>query len=179
MVFVDSSPSFMLGDGSINDGYLLTDGVHLTKPAMNKLAKNLKLKIKDKVEGVCKNKHTPPTQTPSVNQQTAHSPTDNNEGWTEITRRKRRHYDNNHVQHHDNSSNQRYDTRQRSQHYNNYNLSSSENRCQFCAETGHTTSNVVMGNLSNVTHAYPLVTNPNVVTFIPVRTRQRRVAIYT
>ncbi len=26
VVFVDSSPSFMLSDGSINDGYLLTDG---------------------------------------------------------------------------------------------------------------------------------------------------------
>ncbi len=36
------------------------------------------------------------------------------------------------------------------------------------------TSNVVMGNLSNVTHAYPLVTNPNFVTSIPVRNSAKK-----
>ena len=34
--FINNDPSFHLQDGSVNDGYLLPDGVHLTKPATNK-----------------------------------------------------------------------------------------------------------------------------------------------
>ena len=52
--FVDNSPSFFLRDGSVNDGYLIQDGVHLTRRATNKLASNMKLRIKDCVSGVCR-----------------------------------------------------------------------------------------------------------------------------
>ena len=41
--YVDNDPTFHLQDGSINDGYLLPDGTHLTKAATNKLVANLKL----------------------------------------------------------------------------------------------------------------------------------------
>jgi len=51
--FVDNDPYFHLGDGSINDGYLLGDGVHLTRRATNRLAQNLKLNIRDVNDGVC------------------------------------------------------------------------------------------------------------------------------
>ena len=52
---MDNTPSFKLGDGSVNDGYLFADGVHITRSAMNKLAMNLKLQVKDRGEGVCRN----------------------------------------------------------------------------------------------------------------------------
>ena len=44
VIFADSTPSFTLGDGSVNDGYLHRDGVHLTHAAVNRLAKNLRVK---------------------------------------------------------------------------------------------------------------------------------------
>ena len=48
--YVDQRGSFTLGDGSINDGYILPDGVHLNRSGANRLAKNLKLKVKDNVK---------------------------------------------------------------------------------------------------------------------------------
>ena len=45
MEFIDNDPTFYLQDGSINDGYMLPDGVHLTKAATNKLVMNLKLEL--------------------------------------------------------------------------------------------------------------------------------------
>ena len=47
------TPSFTLGDGSVNDGYLHRDGVHLTHAAVNQLAKNLRLKKRNDASGVC------------------------------------------------------------------------------------------------------------------------------
>ena len=44
--FINNVRSFYLQDGTVNDGYLLPDGVHLTKPATNKLVANLKLQLK-------------------------------------------------------------------------------------------------------------------------------------
>ena len=44
--FVDNDPSFHLQDGTINDGYLLSDGVHLSRAATNKLVSNLKLQLR-------------------------------------------------------------------------------------------------------------------------------------
>ncbi len=45
--FIDNAPMFILGDGTINDSYLETDGVHLTVAATNRLSKNLGLRLKD------------------------------------------------------------------------------------------------------------------------------------
>ena len=61
--FVDNAPSFSLGDASINDGYLLPDGVHITTRAMDKIARNLKLAVKDAADGVCKD-HAPKSTGP-------------------------------------------------------------------------------------------------------------------
>ena len=44
--FIDNDPTFHLQDGSINDRYMLPDGVHLTKAATNKLVTNLKLQLR-------------------------------------------------------------------------------------------------------------------------------------
>ena len=37
ITFVDNTKMFTLGDGSINDGYLCSDVIHITKTAINKL----------------------------------------------------------------------------------------------------------------------------------------------
>ena len=44
--FVNNDPSFYLQDGNVNDGYLLPDGVHLSRAATNKLVTNLKLPLR-------------------------------------------------------------------------------------------------------------------------------------
>ena len=44
--FIDNTPSFTLGDGKINDGYIWKNGPHLTRPGVNCLARNLKLKLR-------------------------------------------------------------------------------------------------------------------------------------
>ena len=52
--FVDHTPTFTLGDGTVNDGYLHADGVHVTSAAMNRMARSLHLPIKDRDAGVCR-----------------------------------------------------------------------------------------------------------------------------
>ena len=44
--FIDHDLSFHLQDGTINDGYLLSDGVHLSGTTTNKLFSNLKLQLR-------------------------------------------------------------------------------------------------------------------------------------
>ena len=54
--FVNNDPSFHLADGSINDGYIMKDGVHLTYNAVTKLARNLNLRPVDAEKGVLRRK---------------------------------------------------------------------------------------------------------------------------
>ena len=54
--FMNLSPLFHLADGTINDGYILKDGIHITRNAMNKIATKLELHIKDQKAGVCDQK---------------------------------------------------------------------------------------------------------------------------
>ncbi len=51
--FVDNRNSFHLGDGTVNDGYFVNDGVHLNTKATNKLVQNLQLKLKDGLQSAC------------------------------------------------------------------------------------------------------------------------------
>ena len=44
--FVNSDPSFTLKDGSLNDGYLIQDNVHLSRAGTNKLVLNLGLVLR-------------------------------------------------------------------------------------------------------------------------------------
>jgi len=50
--FMNNDPSFYLADGTVNDAYLLKDGVHLTYNAVNKLAKNLNLTMVNPDQGI-------------------------------------------------------------------------------------------------------------------------------
>ena len=64
VTYVHNTSSFHLADGTINDGYLLVDGVHLTRTASDRLAKNLGLNIKDGLKSIChdNSKRKPTTQ---------------------------------------------------------------------------------------------------------------------
>ena len=48
--FLDNDPSFYLKDGSLNDGCLLPDKVHLTRAATNRLVSNMKLALRQGVD---------------------------------------------------------------------------------------------------------------------------------
>jgi hypothetical protein len=52
---MDSTLSIKLADGTLNDWYYHAGGIHITRAATNKLVRNLKLRIKDNVEGACRN----------------------------------------------------------------------------------------------------------------------------
>ena len=47
--FLDKNPIFYLQDGTLNDGYLLADGVHLTRLATNRLVTNMQLSLRQGV----------------------------------------------------------------------------------------------------------------------------------
>ena len=115
--FVDNTPSFMLADGSINDGYLHQDGVHLTRSAVNKLARNLKLKTKNEA-GVFRERSAKP-------QQTTNDKPDTRYGWQEVQVQPRRKSTNTRNATHDHRANT---------------LRNETVRCEYCYETGHNRS---------------------------------------
>ena len=48
--FINNDMTFKLNDGSPNDGYLQSDGIHLSFRGTNRLAKNLKVKLDPRVQ---------------------------------------------------------------------------------------------------------------------------------
>ena len=64
VIFSDSTPSFKLGDGSVNDGYLHRDGVHLMHAVVSSLAKNLRVNIRNDASGACSGERRPQHQHP-------------------------------------------------------------------------------------------------------------------
>ena len=52
--YIDQLGSFILGDGSINDGYIRRNDMHLNQSGTNRLAKNFRLIVKDNVEDITK-----------------------------------------------------------------------------------------------------------------------------
>ena len=58
VIFASQDGNFKLGDGTINDDYLISDGVHLSSKETSKFCSNLKIPRNPKANGnVCKNKH--------------------------------------------------------------------------------------------------------------------------
>ena len=57
--FVEQNDSFLLKHGEVNDGYLLSDGLHLSKQGLQRLVKNLNIPLKDKNSSVCKEERRP------------------------------------------------------------------------------------------------------------------------
>ena len=60
--FVNNNSSFHLADGSVNDRYILADGVHMTRTATDKLARNLGLIMKDGIRSACKDNNQKETR---------------------------------------------------------------------------------------------------------------------
>ena len=135
VTFVDNTGIFTLSNGDINDGYLWGQGPHLTKPAVNKLVRNLKIKAKNHTGDV----------TRSRNEGSRDSST-----YANVTRS------------HDREN---YEPRQRSFHHShsdsqhrnrNRNTTTDDvvinrNGCRFCNEPGH--------NVDTCRHTRPVVCN--------------------
>ena len=65
-----NNSNFKLSDGEINDGYLLSDGVHLNRQGSNRLVKNMKLITKRGHEtDVTKSRHTRNNKSSDANRQ--------------------------------------------------------------------------------------------------------------
>ena len=115
VTYADSTPCFKLSDGTINDGYLTPDGVHITKKATNKVIKCLNLPIKDVTVGACKDFGTQikkqTDQRYKIQNQENHQAEDETGKWTTV---------------------HRYQRNRRSEQ------ADKDTRCHFCAETGHT-----------------------------------------
>ena len=56
--YIDQLGSFILGDGSINDGYIRRNDMHLNQSGTNRLAKNFRLIVKDNIEDITKPRKT-------------------------------------------------------------------------------------------------------------------------
>ena len=143
--FVDNNPSFKLGDGSINDGYYLADGEHITRAATNKLSKNLNLNVRDQAEGVCKDnrqntvRHGVMSRS-GVAAPTQHTSTTDENGW-QSQRHKgnaRQRHDNKH-QRHDNNHQQRHSAH--TDDHDEEHHGQQTQRCLYCAESGHMKKN--------------------------------------
>jgi hypothetical protein len=57
--FVDHTPSFTLGDGVVNDGYIWRNGPHLTRPGVNRIAKNLKVSVRPGESDITRSTYRP------------------------------------------------------------------------------------------------------------------------
>ena len=122
--FINHDQTFKLGDGTPNDGYLQTDGIHLTHKGTNRLAKNLKLKLGSS----CKNGNVvrSKTQNPTpVNSSRLPVPEKNSE-WKVVNRRPHSHKPS-----------------QRSSHYRGQ----EEKNCWYCGETNHVSKNCRHGKM--------------------------------
>ena len=86
--FADNTPSFTLSDGSVNDGYLLPDGVHLTRTAVDRVVKNLRLPVKGPTRGVTASQQKPrQSQTARAERRPPRAQEVEDEGWQKVRRR--------------------------------------------------------------------------------------------
>ena len=136
--FVDHTPSFTLLDGSINDGYLIGDGPHLTRAGSNKVAHNLGLRVKPGTKDVTKQTGRGKPQEKWENRQ---------DGDKQHSRGQRDNYS--HNKYRDNRGAQRGSNRWQQSRDHTHTRSSDlsylqyadyTNRCHYCYEEGHSKS---------------------------------------
>ena len=155
--FINQSASFQLGDGSVNDGYFINDGVHLNRQGTNRIAKNLKLKVKDDIKDISKPYKARPTSPRSSNSRPQRLPQSNGltaraaedtsrpahtNDWTRVNGRNRRHW---HAQGPErNSGNEQFRRNQRHkfemddfQHKRQPASDTQSFSCYFCGEGNH------------------------------------------
>ena len=142
--FTNNDTTFRLGSGVINDGYLMSDGLHLNQNGTNRLVKNAKLKIRSSVKdgNVCKKKrNNPKPNVTSEGQRRSshdHMPTttpdhipDNND-WISVISNKRR--GNRRMRNRPSSVDSSHDV---------------THRCWFCYEKNHNSNNCRFGRPVN------------------------------
>ncbi len=61
VTYADNDPYFTFPDGSVNEGYVESDGIHLTRSGLNRLARTTRLQMKDANVGV-EGRYSQPTQ---------------------------------------------------------------------------------------------------------------------
>ena len=121
--FADNTPSFTLSDGSINDGYLMPDGVHVTRTAIDRIVKNLGLPVKDPTRGVTSSQQRPRQSQPArTERRRPRKQEDDDEGWQTV-----RH------SHRTNTPPPR-------------NTARGNSYCYFCGESGHVKDNCRHGH---------------------------------
>ena len=129
--FIDSTNIFTLSNGDVNDGYLWGRGPHITKPATNKLIRNLKVRVKDGINDVTRSKPSDDRGTTTyaavVRNHDSHSHSD---------RQNRRVWD---------RSNDRTQNRNQS---TDDDIMINRNGCRFCNEPGH--------NMNTCRHSGPV-----------------------
>ena len=126
VTFVDVDPMFKLSDGSLNDGYLAEDGIHLTDKALNKIALKLNMRMKSK-DGGC------------VTDQNSKDASSGDGGWLKVgpTRKS-------HTETHYNVSEQERDKSYYQRPRSYATVASTHGKstwCYNCGESGHISSN--------------------------------------
>ena len=118
--FINNDVHFKLSDGTVNDGYLAPDGLHLNWGGTTRLVNNMKLKLKGTAKGDCttnKRKSTKQnSRTPAQNQGNK-SRTTNGRQYSEVVR-----------------SNGNKNT-------NNANNARKNHYCWYCGEENHSSAN--------------------------------------
>ena len=126
VTFVDVDPMFKLSDGTLNDGYLAEDGIHLTDKALNKIALKLNMRMKSK-DGGC------------VTDQNSKNTLSGDGGWRKVGPTGR-----NHTETHHNISEQKRDKNQYQGPRSYATVASTHGKstwCYNCDESGHISSN--------------------------------------
>ena len=120
VTFINNDLNFKLADGTPNDGYIQADGVHLTSKGVNRLARNIQLKMKPGVTNIVKSSAST-RQLPSANE-------NNGSEWKTVERKHKK---------------QRGQSTLYSSHLKYYSSPSQDRyaSCWFCGETNHVSKN--------------------------------------
>ena len=138
--FINNDSTFRLSDGTPNDGYLTSDGLHLNEKGISRLIKNAKIKIQSKAKGKnaytkkrvqVKPSHINDDHSRSFTNQRQSSGSNDDNGWQTVTRNRRQ---TNHRDHKRHSSTKRMES-----------VNDTHHRCWFCYESNHTSKSCRWG----------------------------------
>ena len=129
VTFVNNDLTFKLSDGTVNDGYLLGDGVHLNNKGTNRIAKNMQLKACSNVNGnIVKGKRS---QNRPQKEESTNEPKD--EGWQKVQHKRGPKRQQQSFSRLGNNSRDHQNKRNTSHH--------NDIKCWFCGEENHVSHN--------------------------------------
>jgi len=88
ITFINNDLTFKLSDNTVNDGYLLDDGIHLNNRGTNRLAKNMRLKIDPKTVNGCVAKQRWHDHQPREREQNTQKSKARNANWQKVNNRR-------------------------------------------------------------------------------------------